>query len=136
MECVKPEHLHILNEVLGKLTLSLEYVANNVTRDRMITYACCSLYITYDEIPTAMSGICSPQETPMETIEFFRGLVKRSVGDILDIGCGKFNSLEYCNENLSEGVAQLRSYSTERPLPKHSFMRPLMEFSQAIDGAR
>jgi hypothetical protein len=81
----------ILNEVLGKLTLALEFVARNVTRDKMITYACCALYKTYDEIPSAMGGICAPRPTPGETMEFFRSLVKRTVGDILDIGCGKFN---------------------------------------------
>lgn len=43
LECAKPEHLKILNEVLGRLTLSLEFVASNVTRDEMIFHACCTL---------------------------------------------------------------------------------------------
>lgn len=135
LECVKPEHLKILNEVLGKLTLALEFVAQNVSRDRMITYACCALYKTYDDIPTAMGGICAPRNTPEDTIEFFRSLVRRSIGDILDIGCGKFNSYSNCEKFLKNGLTEIDGYVTSgRPLPDNSFMTPLMAFAQKLDG--
>lgn len=50
LECAKPEHLKILNEVLGRLTLSLDYVANNVSRDEMIFHACCTLQGKWNDL--------------------------------------------------------------------------------------
>lgn len=101
----------------------------------MITYACCALYKTYDEIPTAMGGLCHPNPTPVATTEFFRSLVKRTVGDILDIGCGRYNSYSYCEQNFKAGLSEIQSYVVSgRPLPDNSFMIPLMEFSQKLDG--
>lgn len=118
-----------------RLTLALEFVAQNVTRDRMITYACCALYKTYDEIPIAMGGICEPNPTPGDTIEFFRSLIKRTVGDILDIGCGRFQSYDYCRQNFKAGLDEIQTYTSNgRPLPDNSFMIPLMDFSLKLDG--
>lgn len=134
LECVEPDDLRILNKVLGRLTNALYFVANNVTVDKMISHACCAVQFTYADIPIAMDGICSPQAVPVETIEFFRSLIRRTVGDILDIGCGKFQSLDYCQSNLSQGLTDMMNYVDATQLPVNSFMIPLMDFSQKIDG--
>lgn len=83
-----------------------------------------------------MGDMCTPKETPMATIDFFRSLIRRTVGDIVDIGCGKYSSLQYCEENLSNGMKELRNYANDanRPLPSMSFMSPLMLFAQKLDG--
>ena len=134
LECVEPTDLRILNKVLGRLTNALFFVANNVTRDRMITYACCAVQVTYEEIPMEMQDICSPNAVPETTIDFFRSLIKRTVGDILDLGCGKFQSISYCNSHLTQGMQDMTSYINEKELPNESFMIPLMDFSNKIDG--
>lgn len=135
MECVKPDDVKILSDVLGKLTLSLTYAARNVSRDKIITYACCSLHKTYDDIPAAVSNLCAPRPTNPETVAFFRGLIKKVVGDILDVGCGRFSNLEYCDQNLKEGMGEIRKLvNTATELPKTSFIVPLIEFTTKIDG--
>ena len=126
--------MRILNKVLGRLTNALYYVANNVTTDQMIMHACCAVQVTYQEIPLEMNGICSPNTVPEETIDFFRSLIRRTVGDILDIGCGKYQNIDYCMENLKEGVESMMNYVEATQLPPNSFMIPLMDFSQKIDG--
>ena len=83
-----------------------------------------------------MGSMCEPKETPKETIDFFRSLVRRTVGDIVDIGCGRYSNLKFCESNLSTGMAAMRGYSNDpnRPLPANSLMTPLMNFAQKIDG--
>lgn len=134
LECVEPSDLRILKKVLGRLTNALHYVSNNVTTDKMITHACCAVQITYEEIPIEMKDICSPNAVPEATIEFFKSLIKRTVGDILDLGCGRFQSLSYCNSHLHQGMEAMTQYIESTELPKNSFMIPLMDFSHQIDG--
>ena len=84
-----------------------------------------------------MGSMCAPAETPKETINFFRSLIRRTVGDIVDIGCGKYSNLKFCESSLASGMAAMRNYANDpnRPLPGNSFMTPLMHFAQKIDGS-
>lgn len=137
MECIRTEHLAILNEVLGKLTLTLDYSAEEVPRAEIITYACCSLHRTYSEVPQAMANICAPKVTPADTVKFFQSLIRRSVGDILDVGCGRYASLEYCDANFKTGMKNIRNHlSKAKTLPSESFIVPLIKFSKKIDDSR
>lgn len=136
MECIRSEHLAILNEVLGKLTLTLDYSATEVPKSEIITYACCSLHRTYNEVPQAMANICAPKATPADTVKFFQSLIRRSVGDILDVGCGKYASLEYCDANFKTGMTNIRSHLAKGlPLPNESFIVPLIKFTKKIDDS-
>lgn len=83
-----------------------------------------------------MGSMCAPAPTPKETIDFFQSLIRRTVGDIVDIGCGKYSTLKYCESNLVTGMAAMRNYANDpqRQLPVTSFMTPLMNFAQKIDG--
>ena len=130
MECLKDSDVKRLEGVMGKLTKSLYYAARNVSRDKIVIHACCALHKSYEEIPQAIATMCAPKPTSPETISFFKGLIKKVVGDILEMGCGRFSSLEYCDSNLMEGMAQIRSLVTREDIetPKTSFIVPLMEF--------
>jgi hypothetical protein len=102
--CFKPENLPVLHSVVDRITMTLEYIAKNVTDDnRILPYMCCAFYTFYRQTKIIVDNMCLNKTGP-ETSHFIINIIKAVVTDALDLGCGKFGSYKKCQDNLPEGV--------------------------------
>ena len=118
--CFKPQNLPVLHSVVDRITLTLEYIAKNVTDDNQILpYMCCAFYTFYQQTQIIVDGLCLNTTGP-DTSQFVINLIKAVVTDALDLGCGKFGSYKKCQENLPQGIQVFNSIFTQDSSSHHS----------------
>lgn len=89
--------------------------------------------MNYDIVKKTVSELCMKTTGP-ETLDYVVGLFNRVVSEAIDLGCGKYNSVQQCRKMMPDGVDVLEQLVKPPIRPQNgTFLVPLIEITRALD---
>lgn len=107
VKCMQPEQLSTIHNYMDIITTYIEFIADNVTDNEVIPYMCCSYFKVYEDAERDLHGLCDKLTGP-DTAEYIMGMVKSMSADMIDMGCGRYNSVKNCNTNFADGMKVMK----------------------------
>ncbi|KAI1288468.1 hypothetical protein HDE_09330 [Halotydeus destructor] len=112
VQCMQPHQLHIVHQYMDLVTTYMDYIHENVTLDEIIPYICCSYFKVFEDAKHDLKQFCQGEDT----VDFFLNQVRSLSSDMIDIGCGKYATVQSCEDNLPQAMKVFSDLGT--PLSK------------------
>lgn len=103
LKCFDETKLPLLYSTVGSWTKLLSFISHKVIADELIPNICCVLHVIEKDGLNIINRECG-EITGLETGKFVVDLLKSSVNDAVDLGCGKHKSLQVCNEYMDQQI--------------------------------
>jgi len=130
-KCMTPEKIPRVKRLLDKVTIHLNHIAYNVSKEAKIPFICCSFFVGREEMEREVTEMCESTETK----EWLIKMMERAVNDAVDLACGKYSSIQVCRKEIPEGMETLeRIIQDQYFVPQNSsFFVPLMAITEDLD---
>lgn len=138
MKCAQSdEEVHKIFEIMHKITAEIDYVSKNTETAKLLANMCCGYQKTMSEVAIMFDAMCARNKVP-STSKYILTMVGSIFGEIIELGCGRFNSIENCRKNLPDDMAILDRIAdeVERNGTKfdHSPIVPLLKVIERLDS--
>lgn len=136
--CMTKENLSRVHRLMNKMTIHLNFVHRNTTKEQKIPYMCCSIILGKREMDATVSQMCGSLSGGDKTVEYVNKLYNQAVGEAVDIGCGnKYGSEAACRsiigdrgwESLSDVISDANYQEQET-----SFLVPVVGITRELDS--
>lgn len=97
LKCFDPKNIPLLYRLMNGWTKVLNYIADDINPDVIIPNLCCSYHYMLFEGMARVREECTNRTGP-ETGKFIMSVIESVVSSAVDLGCGKHNSFQVCQE--------------------------------------
>jgi hypothetical protein len=136
-KCINPVTYSELAELRNKVNNVLGYAANVTDIDEVIPSICCGIYTLIGKVKSEMTKTCTRRRLGLpDTPDFIVNLIEVSLGDMMDLMCGKFKTIKDCETHAStsmKAVDEILNQEKQREAD-HSPILPLIAIVQRLDG--
>lgn len=120
-------------DFIDRFALHLNHISSNVSKlEEKVPFICCSYFYNLDQMLDQIRIMCDSL-TGAETSKWISGRISASVTDMIDMSCGKFNSLSVCKKTVPTIVSTLESLKDVTSV-KNSFLIPTMEIMKQLES--
>ncbi|XP_074595096.1 uncharacterized protein LOC141850379 [Brevipalpus obovatus] len=132
LTCLTEENAQIFYAALERGIGRIDYVANEVKNDDLVSTLCCTFHLLYGNVMKVVQAQCG--NSSADTIKFIRPIVDSIAGDVLEVGCVKYPSMESCDAQLPKIMNQLRNveFKNKTNLAKKFLIAPVITIAQRL----
>ncbi|XP_015789316.1 uncharacterized protein LOC107366250 [Tetranychus urticae] len=132
LECVTPETSKIFYNSLEHGFRRIDYISANVHDDDLLSTLCCTFHLIYNQTIDLVRHHCS--KSPDSTVRLIRTIVDNIAKDVLDLGCGKWPSLDSCDSQIPQIMEKLRSINPpeKTELAKRFLIGPVVSIASRL----
>ena len=140
--CMTKDNLSKLHRLMNKMTIHLNFVLKNTTKDQKIPFMCCSIIIGKEEMDRTVNQMCdstaSQTGSSAKTVDYVNRLFNQAVGEAVDIGCGnKYGTEEACRQQIGhDGWTALKDVISDANYQEQetSFLVPVVGITMELDS--
>jgi hypothetical protein len=140
-KCMTKDNTVKLHRLMNKMTVHLNYVWKNTTKEQKIPYMCCSIIIGKEEMERTVNQMCDAaagKEGPSKTVQYVNRLFNQAVGEAVDLGCGsKYGTEVACRSQISDaGWTALKDVISDDNYSEQetSFLIPVVGITKELDS--
>lgn len=142
-KCMTKDNMSQLHRLMNKMTIHLNYVHKNTTKDEKIPYMCCSIIIGKEEMDRTVNQMCDAVShrsgtSSAKTVDYVNRLFNQAVGEAVDIGCGnKYGTEEACRSQIGDkGWNALKDVISDANYQEQetSFLVPVVGITKELDS--
>lgn len=129
-ECYTADTKERLDAGMDRMAVFTHFVAtNSIEKDKKLPWVCCGYQYTGNATTTDLARDCGQQ-----TLDYTNGIMRSLFSDVMDLTCGKFNSIAACKEQLPESFAKYSEIAAQKDLrPQSSLWKPLLKITRSLE---
>lgn len=136
LRCFNSHNIHILHDLVDKLTLSLSYISKETPVHAFLPHVCCAFNMILEEGKSHVDQLCLKKTGP-ETGKFFMNVIRSTVADAMDLGCSGHATLDQCQQKIPRAMSIFSNITgVMKEKPGVTPLVPLLEILQKLDSSR
>lgn len=131
--CFTEDALNVTRATLNKMTVVIEFAADQPEVDDMIPGLCCGFQSFLTELENDVR-FCD-KITKRKTAKFFRKLIQLNVANTFDSMCVRYSSIRLCHKNVPDIMAEVKVKIQENyPMYNHTAFVSLLRFIERLES--
>jgi hypothetical protein len=132
-KCFNDERTLQIRLAMNKATVATEYVTANATEKELVPGVCCASIEMVAQGIKDVDRICN-KITGGGTGDFLVNAAMDGIRDGMDMICGKYSTMSYCEKQFPELMARIRGVINRNiPFYQHSTAIALIKFIHRMD---
>lgn len=132
--CINPDTREIFLRIGDRLVGLADHVAQRPNINQVIPALCCGSRILINTTESRVNEICKSISAP-DTGTFLSGIISSTLGDVLDLLCSKYPTVESCYAQENNLTLELTHLMDNQNVTSRMVMGSMLRLLQRLDTA-
>lgn len=133
-KCIKPDTRETFLQIGDRLVGLADHVADRPNITQVIPALCCGARLLINTTESEINQLCQNISAP-DTGTFLSGIITSTLGDVLDLLCAKYPSIDSCTSQEETLTLQLSDMMANQNVTSRMVMGSMLRLLQRLDTA-